>query len=87
MSDTHAVAPYRTYWIAWLILLGLTLLMVGVSHPAVLLGGIALKSTIIALWFMHLRWERMRLGLAVAIAIVATTLVLFALIAVDAKSM
>ena len=57
MSDAHAPASYRSYWIAWLILLGLTLIMVTMSHPAVLLAGIAVKSSLIALWFMHLRWE------------------------------
>lgn len=79
MRDT----PYRTYWLAWLALLTITIAMVAIGHPALLLVGMAVKATIIALWFMHLRYERAALLLTVALVIVATNLLLFGLIAVD----
>lgn len=84
---TENAHPYRGYWYAWLILLALTLAMVFVGHPAVLLGGMMVKATIIALWFMHLRHERLSLGLAVAISILFTGLALFVLIAPDGRAM
>jgi hypothetical protein len=83
MPQEHAL-PYRTYWIAWLVLLAMTVAMIAMSHPGVLLAGIGLKSAIIALWFMHLKWERGFLAASVAVGIVATTLALFGLIVVDA---
>ncbi|KAF0246742.1 MAG: hypothetical protein FD180_413 [Planctomycetota bacterium] len=61
MSDTHAAhveASYRSYWIAWAILLVLTLVMISISTKAFLIGGILLKSVIIGAWFMHLKHER-----------------------------
>ncbi|MEK7468630.1 MAG: hypothetical protein AAB074_14565 [Planctomycetota bacterium] len=58
MSDTHPEASYRSYWIAWGILLVLTLVMISISSKALLLGGILVKSVIIGAWFMHLKHER-----------------------------
>ena len=85
MSDTaHGGMTYRGYWIAWGILLVLTVLMVTIANPVVILAGIAVKATIISLWFMHLKFERMRLGIVIAICAVVTTLVLYGLLAWDA---
>jgi hypothetical protein len=79
---THGTS-YAGYWIAWGILLGITLLMLAIANPALLVAGMAAKATIIALWFMHLRTERLSLTLTVGIGIVVTTLILFGLIAPD----
>lgn len=75
--------PSRTYWVAWLALLAITVAMVAIGHPGLIIAGMAAKASIIALWFMHLRYERVVLLLTVALAIVATNLLLFGLIAVD----
>jgi len=80
MEETFS---YRPYWIAWFVLLVITLLMVGIHSPALLIAGMAVKATIIGLWFMHLRHERLSLVMTVALGIVLTTLILFALIAPD----
>ena len=58
MSETRAEASYKSYWIAWVILLALTLIMISISSKALLIGGILVKSVIIGAWFMHLKHER-----------------------------
>ena len=83
----HADVPYRTYWIAWLILLGLTLTMIFISHPAVLIAGMSIKATIIGLWFMHLKYERPGFTAIIALAIFGTALLLFGLIVPDGMAM
>ncbi len=89
------VMPYRTYWIAWGILLGLTTVMVvteGAGLPkaaaiTVILLAMVTKVTMIGGWYMHLKFERAALVVAVAGATVATAVVLFGLIAADGVSM
>lgn len=81
-AETHAPS-YGVYWAAWLVLLAITLVMLAISKPALLIAGMAAKATIIALWFMHLKSERLSLILTVALGIVVTTLILFGLIAPD----
>lgn len=80
---THAT--YRTYWGAWFLLLILTVAMVAFTNKALIIAGIAVKSSIIALWFMHLKTERWGLAVSVALAILGLTFVLFGLISIDAK--
>lgn len=80
-------AGYGTYWAAWLLLLGITLAMVLTGHPVVLLGGILLKATIIVLWFMHLRYERLDFTLVIVLGTLLTALVLFGLIVPDGRAM
>lgn len=75
--------PYRPYVVAWLVLLAITLAMVASGSPPLLLAGMGAKAAIIALWFMHLRHERLALGLAVAISVVALTLILYGLMIPD----
>lgn len=82
----HAI-PYRTYWLAWITLLAITLVMVFIVHPAILILGMALKATIIVLWFMHLKYERLEFALGVSLAVVATGLLLFGLISPDGLAM
>ena len=60
--------------------------MIAVANPAAIVVGIVIKASIIGLWFMHLKFERVSLGLVIAVASIVTTLVLFGLIAVDAVS-
>ena len=78
---------YGIYWKAWLILLGITVLMLLVQNPSFLAAGMAAKATIIALWFMHLRHERRDFTVIIAVSIVLFSLVLFGLIAPDGLAM
>jgi hypothetical protein len=78
---------YRIYLKAWLILLGITVLMLLVQNPSFLVAGMAAKATIIALWFMHLKYERLDFTVIVAVSIVLFSLVLFGLIAPDGLAM
>ncbi len=55
---TASTASYRPYWIAWGILLCLTLVMLFLGSPMLLLIGMTIKAGIITFWFMHLRYER-----------------------------
>ncbi len=87
MMEGHVQATYRSYWIAWAVLLAITLLMVLTGRPAVLLAGIAVKAAIIALWFMHLKWERRDFTVTIITVTLMTGLVLFALIAPDGSAM
>ena len=86
-ESAHAEVAYRTYWVAWAILLCVTLGMVLLHHPAVLLAGMALKAAIIAFWFMHLKYEKAGLVVSVLVGIFATSLLLFGLIVPDGRAM
>lgn len=85
----------KSYWIAWGILLVLTLTMITVESASLtrilavgfLLAAMAFKATIIGGWFMHLRFERRTIVLPLLIATLLTALVLYGLIAVDAAWM
>ena len=87
-TTSHA----RVYWITWGVLLAVTVVMLladGASLPrtgllAVMLGAMAVKATLIAGNFMHLRQERLGLVLTVIVGLFIVALVLFALIAPDA---
>ena len=67
MSDNHDehITPYKTYVIIWLILMALTVITVYVARE-IDLGSInlfvamiiaSIKATIVALFFMHLKYE------------------------------
>jgi caa(3)-type oxidase subunit IV len=87
----EGMTPYRTYWIAWAILLVLTVVMVvmeaaGISRAAILLVLIVAmltKATLIGGWFMHLKFERASLVWPVVIGTLATAAVLFFLLIPD----
>ena len=85
--DAARVPAYRTYWIAWLFLLILTLVMVVLSSPVVLLAGMTVKAAVILFWFMHLRSERVGLVAAVLAAIFVTGFLLFGLLVPDGRAM
>ena len=86
-AQSHPQVSYRTYWVAWLCLLAITVAMVFTGTRPVLILGMCVKATIIALWFMHLKYERLDFVLCVLVGIFATGLVLFGLIAPDGMAM
>ena len=78
-------ASYATYWKAWVALLALTVLMVASpGGHAVTAAAIAIKAGIIGAWFMHLRYERAALSLAILLITLGTAAVLFLLLSFDA---
>jgi hypothetical protein len=87
MEKVQIGASYRTYWIAWFVLLGLTIVMVFLATPVVLIAGMTVKAAIIGLIFMHLRYERLLFVLYILLGIFATALILYGLIAPDGKAM
>ena len=85
------MTSYRTYWSIWVILLVLTLLMIfleaiefSVAGTIILLSGAMLvKATLIAGWFMHLRYERLALVLSVTLGILVTAAFMYFLLIPD----
>ncbi|HJP02254.1 MAG TPA: hypothetical protein QF764_10840 [Planctomycetota bacterium] len=86
MSE-KATHSYGSYWIAWFVLLLITLAMVFIGSKPVLAGGMIVKAAIIALFFMHLAFEKKSLIYTVLIGIFATTAVLVVLVAPDGTAM
>lgn len=92
MSDT-AANPYRPYWITWAMLLVITLGMLLAEEfhlprwflLVFLLLFMAVKATMIAGTFMHLRHEKRNLAVMVAGGIVITSLVLYTYITFDSR--
>jgi caa(3)-type oxidase subunit IV len=90
MSVAHAPG-YGTYIRIWLVLLALTVVMLFLDTAPVprgiLIGTLVVamlaKAGLISGWFMHLRFERLVLGLAVALGLLLNGAILFALIAPD----
>ena len=89
------VTPYRTYWIAWVVLLGLTTTMFGAEAAplphavtvGVVLCAMSVKVGLIGAWYMHLRYERLALVLSVVVGTLATAAALFFLLVPDGISM
>ena len=83
---------YRTYWIAWGVLLTMTLLMVALDQAPLphrtfvilMLGAMTFKASLIAAVFMHLRFERWALVLGVVLGLPVNATILYVLIAPDA---
>lgn len=84
---------YRTYWIAWGVLLALTVTMVVLDQAplphttfiVLMLSAMLVKATVIAAFFMHLRFERWALVLAVVLGLPINAAILYVLIAPDAQ--
>ena len=84
---------YRTYWIAWGVLLVLTLTMVVLDRAPlpygafliVMLTAMLAKATVIAAYFMHLRFERWPLVLAIVLGLPINAAILYILIVPDAR--
>ncbi len=72
--------PYGFYWKIWGVLLVLTVVMLYVDLRPVLLAGITVKAALIAMWFMHLKYEFKWFGwtLVLSTALTAAALLLFA---------
>ena len=90
MTDGEAArtnAGYGLYLRAWAVLLVITLAMVFIGNPIVLILGMCLKATIIAAFFMHLKYETKDFILMVALSIVLFSLVLFGLVTPDGLAM
>jgi caa(3)-type oxidase subunit IV len=95
MSDSHRTVRYTLYWIVWGVLLMVTIGMMVTGSamiPRGLLVGVLLlamlvKASLIGGYFMHLRFERPALIVAVAAGLLATSAVLFLLIASDGVRM
>lgn len=87
MTTTHAAPTYRTYWIAWLVLLVLTLGMVFLGAKPLIVAGVLAKAGIITLLYMHLWHEHRRLFWTVLLAIFLTSAVLVGLLIPDARAM
>ena len=83
---------YKMYWSIWAVLLVLTLIMIGVealSLPTgiavlVLVGAMMTKATLIAGWFMHLKFETRFIMLILVFATLLTAAFLVFLLAPDA---
>ncbi len=90
MSVAHAPG-YGTYIRIWLVLLALTVVMLFLDTApiprgfliGVLVVAMLAKAGLISGWFMHLRFERLVLGLAVALGLLLNGAILFVLIAPD----
>jgi cytochrome c oxidase subunit IV len=79
------------YWRIWFVLLVLTLVMVFIDQSPltrsvlvlVLVGVMLIKVSLIAGYFMHLRFEKWNLILVVLVGLLITGLLLFVVIAPD----
>lgn len=91
MAKALQEAGYKVYWLTWFALLILTIGMIFVGSASLpkllvvlpLLAGMLMKASLISGYFMHLRFERLTLIVAVAVGILFTAAALFFLIAPD----
>ena len=91
MAKTVAEPGYKTYWLTWGILLAMTIAMLvtgSASLPklfaaVLLLVAMMVKASLIGGQFMHLRFEKLGLVLAVTGAILMVSAFLFVLISFD----
>ena len=91
MTQEESKVGSSPYWRIWFVLLVLTLVMVFIDQSPltrgvlilVLVGVMLVKVSLIAGYFMHLRFEKLNLILVVLVGLLITGLLLFALIAPD----
>jgi len=86
-ASAKADRSYAPYWVAWVILLVLTVVMVFITNPIVLTAGICIKATIICWWFMHLNQEKWDLTATFVLGALFFAVFMFALFAIDAVSL
>ena len=86
-AAAHTAHAYTPYWIAWGVLLAITLVMLLLANPVVLGVAILLKASIITLWFMHLRTERWDLTATIVVGALGCALLLFGLLIPDGLAM
>lgn len=85
----------RVYWVAWGTLLVLTVIMLLLESSdfprgaavLFLVTAMLIKATVIAGWFMHLRYERLALVASIVASTLATAAVLFFLLLPDGVGM
>lgn len=90
---TESAHPYRSYWITWIILLVITVGMLAAEAfhlPDWFLIGflllfMAVKATMIAGNFMHLRHEKRNLAVMVGAGIVVTSLILYTYVSYESR--
>ena len=85
--SSQLAARYKTYWMAWLALLVVTVIMVFVANRSVLIAGMIVKATVILLLFMHLKYEKFALIVTVLLGVFATSLLLYGLLIPDGLAM
>jgi cytochrome c oxidase subunit 4 len=86
---------YSVYWRTWIVLLVLTTIMILVDQagmPREILVGILLaamlaKATLIAANFMHLKYEKLSVGIAVGVSLLFVGAILFLLMVPDGLRM
>ena len=91
MTQEESKVSSSPYWRIWFVLLVLTLVMVFIDQSPltrsvlvlVLVGVMLAKVSLIAGYFMHLRFEKLNLILVVLVGLLITGAILFALIAPD----
>ncbi len=91
MTQDASGVSSSPYWRIWFVLLVLTVVMVFIDQSpltrnllvVVLVVVMLVKVSLIAGYFMHLRFEKMNLILVVLVGLFITGLLLFALIAPD----
>ncbi|MFQ5662603.1 MAG: cytochrome C oxidase subunit IV family protein [Terriglobia bacterium] len=91
MARTFPEAGYRIYWFTWVLLLLFTLAMLVTGYlplskaiiVLLLILAMLLKASLIGAHFMHLRFEKLSLVLAVVGGILVTGAILFFLISFD----
>jgi cytochrome c oxidase subunit 4 len=91
MSETTARRGFALYVRVWAVLLGLTLIMIAIDRAELRLGLLAtilvaamlVKATLIASYFMHLRFEGKLLIWSVGAGLFLLGLVLFVLMVPD----
>lgn len=91
MAHTETI-NFRPYWIAWAVLLALTLVMLVLDGASIartpflllMLVAMSVKASLIAGTFMHLRFERTGIVLTVVVGLFVLALVLYVLIVPDA---
>ncbi len=91
MTQEESKVSSSPYWRIWFVLLVLTLVMVFVDQSPltrgvmvlVLVGVMLVKVSLIAGYFMHLRFEKLNLILVILVGLLITGLLLFVVIAPD----
>ncbi len=86
MSDASTTS-YKSYWMAWFLLLLITIAMVFIGSKTVLALGMMVKAAVIAMFFMHLAFERKSLVYTVIVGLMVTTAVMVVLFIPDGMAM
>ena len=84
MADTHAGPNYMTvfWWLFALTIIEIGVIFMGLPKLVLVISLISLalaKASLVAMYFMHLRFERLTLGLIAITPLVLGTLLIFIL--------